>query len=191
LLLAGALSAQTPDSRPANSYATAVGTPLHAILVFGDPYNGGDELYDARITVTEIVRGEKAWQMVTAASPTNTSPPAAMEYLLARVKFEFSARVRPEHYTYTLNPAQFSAMSSASAPYAKATLAASVQPELRATLRSGDSADAWVAFLVPRGDHTPLMLFREDVGSIIHEGSGSIFKLYDEKPPAPRRAKAR
>ena len=72
--LAGAPSAQTRESRPANSYATAIGVPLNTIIVFGDQYNGGDELYDVRITVAEVVRGEKAWQMVKAASGANVAP---------------------------------------------------------------------------------------------------------------------
>lgn len=179
LLLAGASLGQSRQSRPANSFAQPLGIPLSTIIVFGDQYNGGDELYNVKITVAEVVRGEKAWQMVKAANAENVSPGAGMEYLLVRVKFEFSARNRPEHYNYSLEPSQFSAMSAATEPYAVATLAAPVKPELRATLHDGDSANGWVAFLVPRSDHTPLMNFREDVGSVIHQGDAHIFKLYD------------
>jgi hypothetical protein len=189
LLLAGALLAQDRQSRPANSYAQPLGIPLNTMIVFGDQYNGGDELYDLAITVAELARGEKAWQMVKAASAENPAPVAGLEYLLARVKFEFAAHNRPAHYVYTLDPSQFSAMSAATAPYAAANLSAPVKPELRATLHSGDTAEGWVAFLVPRGDHTPLMIFREDVGSVIHQGDASIFKLYQEHPAA--RAKTR
>ncbi len=181
--------AQTSESRPAKSYAQPVGVPLSTIIIFGDQYNGGDELYDVKITVAEIVRSEKALQMVKAAGNANAAPGAGMEYLLARVRFEFSARVRPEHYSYTLDPAQFSAMSAATEPYAAASLAAPLKPGLRGTLRSGDSAEGWVAFLVPRGDHTPLMLFHEDVGNLSHEGNGSIFKLYYENPSAAPKSK--
>jgi hypothetical protein len=181
--------AQTRESRPASSYAQPVGVPLNTIIVFGDQYNGGDELYDVKITVAELLRGEKAWQMVKAASEANMPPSAGMEYLLARVKFEFSARVRPEHYNYMLDPSQFSAMSAATAPYLTAALLAPVKPELRATLQTGDSAKGWVAFLVPRGDHTPLMMFRADVGSVIHQGDASFFKLYNEKPSAGTKSK--
>ena len=77
-------------------------------------------------------------------------------------------------------------MSADDKVYASAVLAESLKPALHAMLRSGDSAEGWVAFLVPRGDHTPLMLFREDVGSVIHEGNGSLFKLYDETSPLAR-----
>ena len=175
-------AAHAQKGRPATSYAQAVGVPLSVIVVFGDQYNGGDELYDVKITVTEVVRGEKAWHMVKAAGAGNMGPAWGLEYLVARVRFEFSARAQPHHYDYTLDPAQFSAMSAATAPYASADLAAPVKPELCGLIHSGDSAQGWVAFLIPRGDHTPLMVFREDVGSVIHEGDASIFKLYDENP---------
>jgi hypothetical protein len=182
LALTLAAPAQAQSSRPASSYAQPVGVPRNVIVVFGDPYNGGDELYDVKITVVEIVRGEKAWPLVEAASAQNVPPASAREYLLARVRFQFSARSEPHHYEYTLDPSQFSAMSAATQPYAAAPLAAPVEPELRGTLHSGDAAEGWVAFLIPRGDHTPLMVFREDVGSVIHQGDASIFKLYHEKP---------
>jgi hypothetical protein len=176
--------AHAQKGRPASSYAQAVGVPLNVIVVFGDQYNGGDELYNVKITVAELVRGEKAWQMVKAAGAGNMPPVSGLEYLLARVRFEFSARAQPHHYDYTLDPAQFSAMSATTAPHAPADLAAPVKPELRGLIHSGESAEGWVAFLIPRGDHTPLMVFREDVGSVIHQGDASIFKLYDENPAA-------
>ena len=187
---AGSLPAQTHELRPASSYATAVGTPLRTIIIFGDQYNGGDELYDATITVAEVVRGQKAWERLKNANASNKPPAPGFEYLLARVRFEFSARTSPEHYSYELDQAQFTAMSADGKPYASAVLAEPLKPPLRAMLRSSDSADGWVAFLVPRGDHTPLMLFREDVGNLSHEGNSSIFKLYDEKSLVPGRAKA-
>jgi hypothetical protein len=184
-----ALSTQTSKSRSAKSYAQAVGVPLSTIIIFGDQYNGGDELYDVRITVKQVVRGEKAWQAVKGASASNQSAGAGYDYVLARVRFEFSARNMPEHYSYALDQAQFTAMSGDNKPYDPAVLAKQLEPTLHATLRSGDSAEGWVAFLVPRGDHTPLMVFREDVGNLSHEGNGSIFKLYYENPSASGKAK--
>ena len=169
-----ALSTQTSKSRSAKSYAQAVGVPLSTIIIFGDQYNGGDELYDVRITVKQVVRGEKAWQAVKGASASNQSAGAGYDYVLARVRFEFSARNMPEHYSYALDQAQFTAMSGDNKPYDPAVLA---------------KQEGWVAFLVPRGDHTPLMVFREDVGNLSHEGNGSIFKLYYENPSASGKAK--
>jgi hypothetical protein len=189
--LAGASPAQT---RSAVAHAQPAGIPLNTIIIFGDQYNGGDELYDVRITVEQVVRGEKAWQLVRNAGDSNKPPSPGFEYLLARVRFEFAARTNSEHYSYTLDPAQFTAMSADDKPYASPALAEPPGPPLRATLHSGDSAKGWVEFLVPRGDHTPLMLFREDVGNLSHQGSGSIFKLYYdnsyENSPVPGKAKS-
>ena len=185
-LRAGSPPAQTRPSRPVSSGAAAAGTPLRTIIIFGDQYNGGDELYDVRITVEQVVRGEKAWQLVKNAGDSNKPPSPGLEYLLARVRFEFAARTNSEHYSYTLDPAQFTAMSADDKPYVSPALAEPLKPPLHATLRSGDSAVGWVAFLVPRGDHTPLMLFREDVGNLSHQGSGSIFKLYENAPASAK-----
>jgi hypothetical protein len=184
--LCGASSAQ---NRSAATHAQPIGLPLSTIVIFGDQYNGGDELYDVKITVKQTVRGEKAWQIVEDASASNGPPAAGFEYVLARIRFEFSARVMPEHYSYTLDQTQFTAMSCDDKVYDAAVLAKQPEPALQATLRSGDSAEGWVAFLVPRGDHTPLMLFRENVGSVIHEGGGSIFKLYNDSPSAKPKSK--
>jgi hypothetical protein len=180
------MAAQT---RAVTGVAQPVGVALQTIIIFGDQYNGGDELYDVRITVAEIVRGEKAWQLVKEASASNKPPGTGFDYVLARVRFEFSARTKPEHYSYTLDQAQFVAMSDNSKVYDPAVLAEELKPGLHATLRSGDSAEGWVAFLVPRGDHTPLMLFHEDVGNLSHEGNGSLFKLYYENSSVAGKSK--
>jgi hypothetical protein len=177
------------QTRAVTGSAQPVGVALQTIIIFGDQYNGGDELYDVRITVAEIVRGEKAWRLVKEASASNKPPGMGFEYLLARVRFEFSARTSPEHYSYTLDQAQFVAMSADNKVYDPAVLAEGLKPALHATLRSGDSAEGWVAFLVPRGDHTPLMLFHEDVGNLSHEGNGSLFKLYYENSSVTGKSK--
>jgi len=190
VLMAICNMAPSGETRSAATHAQPVGVPLTTIIIFGDQYNGGDELYDVRITVKEVVRGEKAWRLVRDASASNKQPTSGLEYLLARVRFEFSARTMPEQYSYTLDSAQFTAMSGDDKLYDPAALARQPEPELHATLRSGDWAEGWVAFLVRRGDHTPLMLFREDVGNLSHEGNGSIFKLYDENSRGSGRTKA-
>ena len=109
LLAPSPLAAQ--ESSPA--HAQPVGVSFTTIIVFGNQYDGGDELYDAHITVLEIVRGPKAWDIIKRDSASNPPPKPGFEYLLARVRFEFSARTSPHHYNYTLRQNQFTAMSSA------------------------------------------------------------------------------
>jgi hypothetical protein len=176
LLAPSALTAQ--ESSPA--HAQPVGVSFTTIIVFGNQYDGGDELYDAHITVLEIVRGPKAWDIIKRDSASNPPPKPGFEYLLARVRFEFSARTSPHHYNYMLRQNQFTAMSSAGYEYLSPALAAQPIPPLSGTLRSGDSVEGWLAFQVPQSDRKPIMVFREDVGSVFHEGGGSFFRLYDQ-----------
>ena len=171
----------------ANSFADQaqpLGRALSTIIIFGDQYDGGDELYDAKITVVQVVRGEKAWEMLKAISTSNPPPKAGFEYLLARVRFEFSARTSPSHYNYTIDETQFTAMKGDGTAYAAADIAEQPVPDLQGTLKPGDSLEGWITLAVPRADHQPLMLFRADVGSVIHEGGGSLFKLYVGSPVA-------
>ena len=158
--------------------AQPVGGTLSTIIIFGDQYDGGDELYDAKITVVQVVRGEKAWEMLRAISTSNPPAKAGLEYMLARVRFEFSARTSPSHYNYTIDETQFTAMRADGTAYAPASIVEQPMPDLHGTLKPGTSLEGWITFAVPKIDRRPLMLFRADVGSVIHEGSGSLFKLY-------------
>jgi len=167
--------------------AQPLGRTLSTIIIFGDQYNGGDELYDAKITIVQVVRGEKAWEMLRAISSSNPLPKAGFEYLLARVRFEFSARTSPSHYNYTIDENQFTAMSADGEAYPTASIAEQPIPHLHGTLKPGDSLEGWITFIVPHVNRQPLMLFRANVGSVIHEGSGSLFKLYGGSPAAGHR----
>ena len=186
LLIPSTLAAQA-SSAP---HAQPLSVPLTTIIGFGDQYNGGDELYDARITVVEIVRGPKAWDVLLRASASNAPPKPGFEYLLARVRFEFSARTSPHHYSYTLLPNQFTAISAAGKERDSPALAVPLDPPLGGTLHAGDSAVGWLAFQVPQSDRKPLMLFRADVGSVIHEGGGSYFRLYEQNSAPPGKPRA-
>jgi hypothetical protein len=167
--------------------AQSLGRTLSTIIIFGDQYDGGDELYDAKITVMQVVRGEKAWEMLKAISTSNPPPKAGFEYLLARVRFEFSARTSPSHYNYTIDETQFTAMKVDGTAYAAASIAEEPVPDLQGTLKPGNSIEGWITFVVPRSDRQPLMLFRANVGSVIHEGGGSLFKLYGEAIPGQQK----
>ena len=182
LLLHGSAQAQ---ARAAQSHAAAidahpVGTPTTIIIEFGEQYLGST-LYDARITVLEVERGDKAWALVKQASDWNPSPKPGDEYLLARVRFEFSARTSPAQDNYDLNETQFIATDSAGREFTAPALAAYPEPRLNGTLKPGDSLEGWLAFLVPQKGSKPLMVFREDVGQVSHRGGGTWFQLYTRR----------
>ncbi|HXW63231.1 MAG TPA: DUF4352 domain-containing protein [Candidatus Acidoferrales bacterium] len=163
------------DAAPINAHPLNV--PVTVIIEFGDQYLGS-ELYNAKITVLEIVRGEKAWDIIQQTNASNRPPPPDSEYLLARVRFEFSARASPAHYSYNLGETQFTAMAPDGREFAAPDLDARPKPDLSGTLRPGDSRQGWLAFLVPRKLSKPIMVFREDVGVVSHTGGGTWFQLY-------------
>jgi hypothetical protein len=157
--------------------AHPVGEPVTEIIEFGDPYLGS-ELYDAKITVLEVVRGEKAWGLVKQASASNQPAKPGLEYLLARVRFEFSARTLPAHYGYHLNETQFTVTAPASQQFEAPILAVAPKPSLSGTLRPGDRLEGWLVFLLPQKVSQPVMVFREDVGTVSYTGASTFFQLY-------------
>jgi len=180
LLLAGTgffLQRCAAEAQAAAIKTTAVGTSVTEIIEFGEQYLGS-ELYDTKITVLEVVRGEKAWERIREASAFNPEPKPGAEYLLAKVRFEFAARTSPANDTYELNPSQFVATNARGGEIESPQLNAQPQPALRGALKAGDSVEGWLAFEVPRKLLRPLVVFREDVGQVSHRGGGTWFQLY-------------
>lgn len=175
-----------PQSNAAIIDGHPVGAPVTTIIEFGDQYLGS-ELYEAKITVLAVVRGEKAWGIVRQASASNPPPKPGFDYLLARVRVEFSSRTSPALENYNLNETQFTATASEGQEFDAPILDAPPKPRLGGTLRPGDSVEGWLVFLVPKKISRPLMVFREDVGTVSYRGGGTWFQLYarpipDEKP---------
>ncbi len=154
-----------------------VGVPLSTTISFGDEYTNSVELYDAKITVLEIVRGSKAWDLIKKAAASNPKPKPGFEYLLVRIRFEFSARSTPGDKTYALAENQFSAMSAAGIEYVSPSVS-KLEPKLNGALRSGESLEGWLALSVAEEDKKPILIFTEDVQTILRSGSGVRFKLY-------------
>jgi hypothetical protein len=169
MLQAGAAAAQglTPSD------AAPPGVSVAGIIECGAGYNS-HELYDVKINVLEVVRGDKALQM--AKSQSAKAPAAGLDYVVARVKFEYSARGTPGDCNHELRPGQFVALSSQGKKYAPAPLG--LKPELNATIRPGQGAEGWVSFLVPQADDKPLLTFTvSDAGADQH-GGDMWFRLY-------------
>jgi hypothetical protein len=180
----GFLPARASQRGTAVIDAHPIGQSVTAIIEFGEQYLGS-ELYDAKITVFQTIRGKKAWDMVRRASASNRAPKPGFEYLLARVRFAFSARTLPAHYSYKLNAVQFTATGPNGEEFDAPTLALPPKPDLRGTLKPGDSLEGWLVFLVPQSVSEPVMVFREDVGIVSHTGGGTWFELY-ERPRQPK-----
>jgi hypothetical protein len=142
--------------------AARTGVTASAIVEVGDMYRS-PEIYDAGITVLEVMRGEKAEDLIKNASGLNTPAQNGFEYVLARIRFEFSARGAPGDKTWILNTTQFQAFSGDGTRYGTPSIVLP-EPELAGDLRSGDSREGWIAFEVAEQDRQPLMIF--DQGNV-------------------------
>jgi len=158
--------------------AQPLGKPLDLILGFGEQFEYGDQLYDAKVAVVKVLRGGPAEALVKSASASNPPAKAGLEYLAAKIHFEFTARVVLARYDYTLDSSQFTSISADGAAYPTPDLVAQPNPALHAAVRSGHSFEGWVVLLVPRSDRTPLMLFVPDADTTSHQGGSPVFRLY-------------
>jgi hypothetical protein len=167
------LPAQTPGSSPQAPAST--GATVTGIVECGQGYTS-HELYDMKITLVEVMRGEEAWKRIREASPSNKAAPPGFEYVLARVKFEYSARGTPGLCIHQLSPQQFNSCSSDGQDYALAEVMPP-KPEMRKAMKSGETVEGWIVFSVSQKDKAPLMTYSADQGGAIVHGGAKWFLL--------------
>lgn len=152
------------------------GTRLSGIIECGRGYTS-HELYNMKITLMEVIRGRNALKKLLSSGGDNKPPEAGFEYILARVKFEYSARGKPGLCVHRLTPGQFTACSGEGEDYPFADLTLP-EPVLRGNLSSGDSVEGWIALLVPVKDKKPLLYYSADAGKAVLHGGNIWFRLY-------------
>jgi hypothetical protein len=171
--LLGAASAQAPGTAP--SAAAPAGVPIAGILECGEGYTS-HELYDMTITLEEVLRGDEARERVRAADPRNPAEPLGFDYVLARVRFGYRARGVPGTCIHPLSPGQFTAYSPEGEAYAAAAVTPP-EPGMQREMKSGDTTEGWLAFLVPETDRAPLLSFSADRGGAVQHGEPKWFLL--------------
>ena len=134
------------------------GVACKASVTIGEGYVTTTETVEAAITVLDIVRGEKAWDLVKAASPSNKYPDAGMEYVAARIRFVFGAKGDLGDLSYRIRDEQFALVSESGRQYERPSIVLP-KPELSGRLYRGDSLEGWIVLLVSMDDKKPLMSF--------------------------------
>lgn len=152
-----------------------VGSTVRSMVELGSVYSN---IYDISITVLETVRGKEALDRLKAANPANQAPGAGLEFLLARVRFEFKGRAVSDTIPFELGdaPLQWVALASDLTEYPHVSLTPP-KPALVGSVKPGNSVDGWVAFAVDRNDSTPVMVFDPDTGGATGRGRTLFFKL--------------
>ena len=162
---------QAPGQKPGSGLSlgdtASIGTTVPTIVELSDMYVS-PETYDLKLTVEEVVRGEKSADIIKklGGSKVQTQPEA--ECVLARVRFEYTARGAPGDKSWELSGAQFSAFSEDNKPYGSPSLV-TAQSGLKPSIRPGTTLECWLAFIVAQSDRKPVMTFNP---------GGAWFRLY-------------
>jgi hypothetical protein len=168
LLMFWAISANSQS--PPASEACNRGVACKASITIGEGYATGTETVESAITVLDIVRGVKAWDLVKAASPSNKYPDAGMEYVAVRIKFSFGAKGSSGDRSYGIRDEQFALVSESGRQYERPSIVLP-KPELSGRLYPGESLEGWIVLLVSMDDKKPLMSFGNNYNRV-------WFKLY-------------
>lgn len=139
---------------------------------------GGNEVYDATVTLLEVVRGNKAWKLIKKANKTNKKADKGYEYILARVSFKMIARGAPGDKTFDLvRPLQFTSFSEDFDEYEAPDIILP-DPQLKRTVSAGQHAEGWIGLTVKKQDSKPLLMFDPSSGGAWSRGKISFFRFY-------------
>ncbi|NLV30693.1 MAG: hypothetical protein GXY47_06000 [Acidobacteria bacterium] len=168
------LAAPAQDNSPTNP--APVGTPVPSMVELGSV---SSNIYDITVTTLEVVRGREALDRLKATSASNPAPPAGLEYLLARVRFELKGRSVSDKMGIEIGdtPLQWVALGSDLTEYARPSVTVPA-PALAGTVPEGGSLEGWAAFVVDVQEAAPIMVFDPDTGGGTGRGKTLFFKLY-------------
>jgi hypothetical protein len=128
------------------------------------------------ISVEEVVRGERATEMVAAAYQYNPPPFEGSDYILARIKIRYIRG--PITSSDWIHQVDFRVLSGQGVVYSLPFGVVPVQPFLSARLYPGSVFEAWTTWEVSSDDKNPLLVWGLDWFS----RSIAFFSL-DEIPP--------
>jgi hypothetical protein len=127
-------------------------------ITIGEGYVTGTETVESALILLEVVRGDKAWDLVKTASASNHPPAAGMEYLALRLRFVFGGKGGSEDLSYGVRDEQFALVSESGRQYERPSIVLP-KPELSGRLYPGDAVEGWIVLLVSLDDKKPLMSF--------------------------------
>jgi hypothetical protein len=155
------MTGQTGIARtaPVKRIAAPIGTTVPCTIDVegtGPSEYGRHELHDVKITVLEAVRGNNAWNLIRAADDSNSPPDTGFDYLLVRIRFDYSVEGSQGNMPYTLNQDCFKLYSSDNKEYAVPSIV-SVRPVLVGReFYPGSSHEGWIPFMAAINDEPVL-----------------------------------
>lgn len=108
-----------------------------------------------QITVSEVIRGDSAWNMIAEANQFNDPPADGMEYVLARL---IVRNISSQDSAEVIDSSSFSTTGSANTVHDTPTI---VEPEpiLDHRLYPGGEAEGWIALQAAEGEENLMIIF--------------------------------
>lgn len=129
------------------------------------------EQYTAEVTVKEVIRGEKAWEMIKAANMFNKETGLDEEYVLVKINIKVSD-VKDDKKV-DVSPVNFKVYSKDNVEYKDTGSVVPPEPALRTSLYTDGEHEGYAVYKVKKSDADPKLVYGQK-----YDGTGGIwFKL--------------
>ncbi len=153
--------------RPGPGHSYRDPAPLgYSVRVLSRYFDGSPLAHD--ITILQVIRGARAWEIIRQAYRFNLPPFPGTEYMLAWVRIDYTEG--PEGHTDWVNQLDFGMLSSDGHDYIIPFNVRPPQPFLSARLYPGARIEAWTIWQVDVEDPAPMLVFGLD--SFYRAGKG-------------------
>ncbi|MFD3258156.1 stalk domain-containing protein [Paenibacillus lentus] len=152
----------TKSSTNSRSNPAEIGTTL--------PFTVKDIIsdYGGSVNISQVIRGEQAWQMIQEANMFNREPDTGHEYILVKAKVTITRNAKSDA-AVGLWGGDFTLVSTSGTAYDYPSVV-TPEPKLDASIYIGSSSEGWVAFQVKKNDESPLVVFERK-----YDGTGGVW----------------
>jgi hypothetical protein len=118
------------------------------------------DTFTAEITLVEVIRGDDAWDLISAANMFNDPPSSGFDYILARIRFHYLSCVPPTDTEFDWF--YFKSVSSQGQTFDEPF---EVAPEPNLTpVYPGATTEGWEVLTAKSDDPAPLLTFGTESG---------------------------
>ena len=112
------------------------------------------------VTLTEIISGSRAWDMVSEANRFNDEPAADERYILAKMRVDVHETAGEQ--ALSLSPVMFDLFNEEGSAYTSGSQhsVSGLSPSFRTDVSPGGSHEGWLAFTVKEADSPTLVMDR-------------------------------
>ncbi len=186
-----ASSPQAEATATATAGPTATPVPVGAgrsnPIPFGE--SGISQDGEWELQVLDVIRGEEAWNQVSAANQFNEPPPPGMEYVMMNVRVKYTGTSAEEQI---INTTVFQSTGDAGVRWPN-PFVVTPAPELSAEVFSGGEATGWVVLEAREGEGNLMAIF--DAFLSFEEGdevyialqAGAMMPIVEGRQAAPNQ----